>query len=322
MHKKIVLMFCGQGSQYIGMGADFLNENKKYESYFEKASDVAGKNILDIIHDRHDSGKLLSQTFYSQLSIYALSSCLYDHLITDMGIKREKIMTVTGHSLGDYGAITAAGYIGFEDCLKLVSCRADLMTHAKEGLMAAVLGLDIKEVEDAISTYAGKVFIANYNDYTQIVISGERQAVTDSMQALKDAGAKRVLPLPISIASHCPLMYEASLKLEKYINDRVVFKDPSIPFYSSVKGSTVQKEEMKEVLTAQLVNRINWVHTIEHFLREGANVFIEVGPAKVLSALTKRLALKNAKSDINIFSTDKMSDLQGIYEYLSGEGVV
>ncbi len=321
MHKEIVLMFCGQGSQYIGMGADFLNENKKYESYFEKASDAAGKNILDIIHDRNDSGKLLSQTFYSQLSIYALSICLHDYLINDMGIKHEKIMAVTGHSLGDYGAITAAGYIDFEDCLKLVSCRADLMTHAKEGLMAAVLGLDIKKVEDAISTYAGKVFIANYNDYTQIVISGEREAVNDSMKTLKDAGAKRVLPLPISVASHCPLMREASLKFEKYINDRVLFKDPSIPFYSSVKGSTVKKEEMKEVLTAQLVNRINWVHTVEHFLKEGANVFIEVGPAKVLSALTKRIALKNGRSDINIFSTDKMSDIKGIYEYLSGEGV-
>ncbi len=322
MSKEIVLMFCGQGSQYIGMGADFLNENKKYECYFEKASDAAGKSILDIIYDNYDMGKLLSQTFYSQLSIYALSFCLFDHLLNELGLKNEKIMAVTGHSLGDYGAITAAGSIDFEDCLKLVSCRADLMTHSKEGLMAAVLGLGIEEVEKTLSAFEEKVFVANYNDYSQIVISGYKEAVTDAIKVLKEAGAKRVLPLNVSVASHCPLMNEASLKLEKYISDRIVFKDTSMPFYSSVRGSTVKKEEMKEVLTGQLINRINWVQTIEHFLKEGAKVFIEVGPSKVLSSLTKRIALKNAGSDVTIFSTDKISDIKDIYEYLNGEGAI
>jgi [acyl-carrier-protein] S-malonyltransferase len=322
MSKEIVLMFCGQGSQYIGMGTEFLNENSKYLDYFEKASVAAGKNILDIIKDNNDMGKLLSQTFYSQLSIYALSCCLYDHLVHDMGLKTEKFLAVTGHSLGDYGAITAAGMIGFEECLKLVSCRADLMTHAKEGGMAAVLGLGIEEVEKAIRPYEQKVFVANYNDYSQVVISGQKEAIHDAMNDLKDAGAKRVLPLNVSVASHCPLMKDASERLEKYMSERVVFHDPAIPFYSSVKGSMIEKDQIKEVLTDQLVSRVNWVDTIDFLIKEGTKVFVEIGPSKVLSSLTKRIASKNQASDVAIHATDKANDIKDIYEYFSREGVI
>ncbi len=173
--KKVILMFPGQGSQYIGMGAEFLNENRDYEKYFEIAGDVFGENLLDIINNKDGRGALLDQTQYSQITIFALSCALNDYLFSRTGFEKSSVKAVVGHSLGEYSALYSCGAFDFRQGAELVSYRGKLMADfAKSGkmMMAAVIGSDLETIESVLQNFKQKVFIANYNDYSQIVISG------------------------------------------------------------------------------------------------------------------------------------------------------
>jgi [acyl-carrier-protein] S-malonyltransferase len=321
--KKIeaMVMFPGQGSQSICMGAEFLNENKEYAKYLEIAGDVFGENLIDIINNKDGRGELLDQTQYSQISIYSLSCALNDYLFDKADMEKLSVKIVTGHSLGDYSALYSCGAFDFRQGAELVSYRGKLMADfAKIGrmMMAALIGSDFETIESVLKDFTGKVFVANYNDYSQIVISGIAEDVLRAGEELKTKGAKRFIPLKVSIASHCPLMKEVSLNLEDYIsNNFQEFPALDHNFFSSTELRLIDRNQIKETLVNQLLNPVRWVDTIEKALTGEINLFIEVGPGKVLSGLVKRIAAKLGRDDIMILNMDSLSDIDNLKTYIS-----
>lgn len=318
---KIVLMYPGQGSQYAGMGLKYLDILNEFNSYFNQASETLNEDLIEIISGSDGKAVKLENTLYSQISIYTLSAIISDHLINHQFLKKDYIFAVTGHSLGDYSALYLSGYYDFKQGLELVKYRGTLMSKANEkmdGMMAAVLGTDYKALEDLLINYKDKfkeeVYIANYNDYGQIVISGERSNVEKAIDFLKENGLRKIIPLKVKIASHTPLMKDVSVKVGEYL-DNITLDNPVFNFYSSTSLSYPKKKEIRLVLEQQLISQVNWVKSIEYFLEEGANIFLEIGPGKVLSGLVKRIAEKNSK-DVLIFNTDKISDLNSFKDFL------
>lgn len=369
---KAILMFPGQGSQSIGMGAEFLNENKEYSKYFKMASDVFGEDLLDIINNKDGRGELLDQTQYSQITIYSLSCALNDYLFKQEDLEKSFVKTVVGHSLGDYSALYSCGAFNFRQGAELVSFRGKLMADFANGgqaagqiipdnpnniisvndkspesdllpgitsyqgiktnlsvtensdnspkkmMMAAVIGSDFETIAGVLKGFSRNVFIANYNDYSQIVISGMAEDVLKAGEELKSRGAKRFIPLKVSIASHCPLMKEVSLSLENYISAKFQgFPDLGLKFFSSTELSYIDKNQIKEILVNQLISPVRWVNSIEEILADGITAFIEVGPGKVLSGLIKRIASKLGREDIMIFNMDSLNDINNLKSYLS-----
>ncbi|MBM3701898.1 MAG: ACP S-malonyltransferase [Actinobacteria bacterium] len=311
--KRIALMFPGQGSQYPDMGGEFLGANSKYRRYFEISSEVIGKDILKIINgsDRDNS---LDNTRFSQISIYSLSCALNDYIVNDLFINRECIDTVLGHSLGEYSALYSCGAYSFEQGAKLVGYRGKIMSESDrgaKGMMAAVLGTGISIIEDVLGDLKGRVFVANYNDYLQIVISGYENAVGEAMKELKSRGVRKIIPLKVGIASHSPLMKEVSNKLGRFIEENVILTDMKLPFFSTTEVAYRDKNDIKKTLTGQLTGPIRWVDSIEYLLGKGVGIFVEVGPGEVLSGLVSRIAQRSGK-DIIILDTNKMEDIENL----------
>jgi len=306
-------MFPGQGSQYPDMGGEFLGANSKYRRYFEISSEVIGKDILKIINgsDRDNS---LDNTRFSQISIYSLSCALNDYIVNDLFINRECIDTVLGHSLGEYSALYSCGAYSFEQGAKLVGYRGKIMSESDrgaKGMMAAVLGTGISIIEDVLGDLKGRVFVANYNDYLQIVISGYENAVGEAMKELKSRGVRKIIPLKVGIASHSPLMKEVSNKLGRFIEENVILTDMKLPFFSTTEVAYRDKNDIKKTLTGQLTGPIRWVDSIEYLLGKGVGIFVEVGPGEVLSGLVSRIAQRSGK-DIIILDTNKMEDIENL----------
>jgi len=311
--KRIALMFPGQGSQYPDMGEEFLGANSKYRRYFEISSEVIGKDILKIINgsDRDNS---LDNTRFSQISIYSLSCALNDYIVNDLFINRECIDTVLGHSLGEYSALYSCGAYSFEQGAKLVGYRGKIMSESDrgaKGMMAAVLGTGISIIEDVLGGLKGRVFVANYNDYLQIVISGYENAVGEAIKELKSRGVRKIIPLKVGIASHSPLMKEVSNKLGRFIEENVILTDMKLPFFSTTEVAYRDKNDIKKTLTGQLTGPIRWVDSIEYLLGKGVGIFVEVGPGEVLSGLVSRIAQRSGK-DIIILDTNKMEDIENL----------
>ena len=324
--KKAALMFPGQGSQYINMGKDFLDNNREYRKYFEISSEIIGRDIVDIIHNRSGEGSLLDKTQFSQISIYSLSCAVNDYIMNRMSIRKECLNTVLGHSLGEYSALYSSGmYDDYMQGAKLVACRGKIMGSTGDRIqvmMAAVIGADLDMISDIIDSYKDRVFIANFNDYSQTVISGYREDVKKAASELVQKGARRVIPLKVSTASHCPLMREVSLQLEEFIEDNISFKDPDLRFFSTTKVSYIGKENIKKVLIKQLIEPIRWIDSIEYLLSRNVEIFIEVGPGRVLSGLVKRIAGKNKIKNIKILGTDKWEDIKNLKDVLVEEGII
>jgi len=320
---KIALIFPGQGSQSEKMGQQFLRFNSKYLEYFETAGDILGVDLLKIVKGE-DHQNELGDTKFSQASIYCLSCALYDYLKNDLSMDLSKVDTVLGHSLGEYSALYAAGAYGFKQGAELVAYRGKIMSQADRtarGMMAAVLGAGPGPIEKVLVSFKDRVFIANYNDYTQIVISGYEDDTRKAVEALKGSGIKKVIPLKVNIASHCPIMADVSEKLGSFIDKNMEFSDPGLPFFSTTEVGYVGREGLKNTLTGQLVNPIRWYSSIESCLDKGIDTFIEIGPGKVLSGLVMRIARKNRKK-ISIMNTNDLKDIEDLLGKLQERGLL
>jgi len=278
-------IFPGQGAQFSGMGLDLYENSPLAQELFEKANTILGFSITDIMFE--GSAEDLKETKVTQPAIFLhsviLAKTLGDNFQADM---------VAGHSLGEFSALVAAGALTFEDGLKLVSQRAQAMQKACElqpSTMAAVLGLDDAVVENICAKTNGVVVAANYNCPGQLVISGEIEAVNRACEALKEAGARRALVLPVGGAFHSPMMEPAREELAAAI-ENTTFSKPNCPIYQNVTASAITDEnEIKANLISQLTAPVRWTQSVQQMLEDGATHFTEVGPGKVLQGLVKKI---------------------------------
>ncbi len=278
-------IFPGQGAQFVGMGLDLYENSEMAQHLFEDANKILGFHITDIMFQ--GTAEDLKQTKVTQPAIFLhsviLAKTLGENFKPDM---------VAGHSLGEFSALVANGTLTFEDGLKLVYKRAMAMQKACEiqpSTMAAVLGLDDDIVEKICSTTDGIVVAANYNCPGQLVISGEVKAVNKACETLKQEGARRALVLPVGGAFHSPLMEPAREELATAI-ENTLFSKPNCPIYQNVNAKAVIDEtEIKSNLISQLTAPVRWTQTVQNMIMDGATLFTEVGPGKVLQGLVKKI---------------------------------
>jgi [acyl-carrier-protein] S-malonyltransferase len=278
-------VFPGQGAQFVGMGKDLYEHSEVARELFEKANDILGFRITDIMFDGTDEE--LKQTKVTQPAIFLHSVILAKVLGEDF-----KPDMVAGHSLGELSALVANGVLNFEDGLKLVSKRALAMQKACEkepSTMAAILGLEDKVVEDACEAIDGVVVAANYNCPSQLVISGSIEAIDKACEVLTEAGAKRALKLPVGGAFHSPLMEPAREELAAAI-EATPFNQPNCPIYQNVTANAIiDPSAIKENLIAQLTAPVRWTQTMNQMIADGCESVTEVGPGRVLQGLFKKI---------------------------------
>jgi len=283
MNKAYV--FPGQGAQYPGMGKDLYEKNEKAKKMFESADDILGFSITKLMFEGSDED--LKQTKVTQPAIFLHSVILAETL----GNNFEPSM-VAGHSLGEFSALVAANAISFEDGLKLVYKRAMAMQKACEAepsTMAAIIGLDDSVVEKICNSIDDIVVPANYNSPGQVVISGSIEGINKACEKLKEAGAKRALPLKVGGAFHSPLMEPARVELASAINETNIDK-PICPVYQNVNAKPVMDpKNIKENLVKQLTSPVLWTQISQNMISDGAQKFIEVGPGNVLQGLVKKV---------------------------------
>lgn len=278
-------IFPGQGAQFTGMGLDLYENVPLAQELFEKANTILGFNITDIMFE--GTAEALKETKVTQPAIFLHSVILAKTLGTSF-----KPDMVAGHSLGEFSALVANGALNFEDGLKLVSQRALAMQKACElqpSTMAAVLGLEDAIVEKICNETEGVVVAANYNCPGQLVISGEVDAINRACEAMKAAGAKRALVLPVGGAFHSPLMEPAREELAAAI-ENTTFSKPNCPIYQNVSAKAVIDEAViKANLISQLTAPVRWTQSVQQMITDGATLFIEVGPGNVLQGLVKKI---------------------------------
>ena len=283
---KHAYVFPGQGAQFVGMGKDLYDNFPKAKELFDQANEILGFNITDIIFNGTDED--LKQTKVTQPAVFLHSViraiCLGDEFKPEM---------VAGHSLGEFSALVAAGVLSFEDGLRLVSKRALAMQAACElqpSTMAAVLGLEDEKVVEVLKSITNEVVVAaNFNCPGQLVISGSIAGVEQACEALKNAGAKRALPLKVGGAFHSPLMEPAREELAKAIGE-TNFSSPKCPIYQNVVAHAVtEPQEIKNNLIAQLTAPVRWTECVRAMISDGATLFTEVGPGTVLQGLVKKI---------------------------------
>ncbi|MDL2145036.1 ACP S-malonyltransferase [Flavobacterium tructae] len=278
-------VFPGQGAQFTGMGKDLYETSALARELFEKANEILGFRITDIMFE--GTAEELKETKVTQPAVFLHSVILAKTLGDDF-----KPEMVAGHSLGEFSALVANGTLSFEDGLKLVSQRALAMQKACEitpSTMAAVLGLADNIVEEVCASIDGIVVAANYNCPGQLVISGETSAVEKACEAMKAAGAKRALILPVGGAFHSPMMEPAREELAAAI-EATTFSTPVCPVYQNVTANAVSDaNEIKKNLIIQLTAPVKWTQSVQQMIADGATLFTEVGPGKVLAGLINKI---------------------------------
>ncbi len=302
---KIAFIFPGQGSQYVGMAADFAKGVSEAQAIFDEAASVLGYDLLQLC--LHGPAERLNLTENTQPAILAVSIVIL-RTVKARGLAAE---AAAGHSLGEYTAITAAGGLALKDALTLVQKRGRYMQEAVPegtGLMAAILGMDRADVEKTCHEAAknGIVAPANYNSPGQVVIAGEKKAVEAAMDLAKARGAKKVVPLAVSVPSHCVMMRQAGERLKQEL-DSVEIRDLAMPIVNNADAKFINKaDEIRDSLVRQIYSPLYWEDSIRRMAEAGFDTFIEIGPGKVLTGLVKRI-LKDARA-FNIEDAKSMEE--------------
>ena len=305
---KIAFIFPGQGAQVCGMGQEFYEQTETGKEIFDKASEILGFSVPELCFEKNEK---LDLTEYTQPAMVTASIAMTRVLVERTGIKPA---VTAGLSLGEYAAMAAAGVMSAEDAIKTVRQRGILLQEAVPaglGAMAAVLAMDAAKIEEVIAPIEG-VQIANYNCPGQIVISGKKEAVDEAAAALKEAGAKRVLPLNVSGPFHSRMLTEAGEKLGKVL-ETVEIHNPEIPYVANVTADYVTDGAMvKDLLERQVSSSVRWEQSIRKMLEDGVDTFIEIGPGKTLTGFMKKID-RNAKA-MNI---ETLADIEKVKEALS-----
>jgi len=285
---KLAMVFPGQASQFVGMGHDLYQAYPSVRALYERTDQILQADITRLSFEGPEDE--LVRTENTQPAIFALSVALWQLLI-DRG---RKPFVVAGHSLGEYAALVAAGVFSYEEALPLVRLRGRLMQEAgrrRPGAMAAVVGLAVEDLTEICRQAAasGLVQVANLNSPSQLVLSGEVPGVDRAMELAREAGAKRVIRLPVSGAFHSPLMEYARQPLAEALQ-QMTMKPPQVPVVANVTAQPVEAaDQISDLLIRQLINPVRWFESVERMAQMGAQSFVEVGPGKVLQGLIRRI---------------------------------
>ena len=305
----ISVVFPGQGSQKTGMGLDLYKKFDYVKAIFNDADNILGYKISEII--LNGPQEKLSQTIFTQPSIYLIGHVICEVLKKETNFFENKFHYFTGHSLGEYTALTAANTISFKQGLILLKHRGEAMQSAVplgEGGMLAVLGIETDEVKKIMSENSKtiKCYIANDNSKGQIILSGKNDELNKFSLLLKEKKIKNI-KLPVSAPFHCELMNNATLKMKNIINQEN-FNDPIYKVVSNVTAEEYKNtEEIKKLLIQQIESPVRWRESIEYMISNGTSTFVEIGPGKVLSSLIKRI-----NRDVKVLNIDTLEDIQGI----------